>query len=359
MDGKVRVINEDISLTTDYMELFYNLAEISNDIEIVRIYCDGNVLIEFDDQLITSQIAEYDLNSNSLLLKKEVLISKSEGNNIKAEEVIVDLNTMRITMKSDERVRAFITPNNLNESLMITDALNIEAIVKDYNSKNVINNISMSINPGEIIGLLGPNGAGKTTLFYIIMGLIRPNSGQIKLDGHDITKLAMYSRARLGISYLPQEPSIFRGMNVRDNINCVLEITEKNSKLRKIKLEKLIEIFGLEKIQKSSARVLSGGERRRVEIARSIATQPKYILMDEPFSGVDPIAIEEIKKIIKSLSDNNIGIIITDHNVRDTLSLVDRAYLIYEGRILISGSPDEILNSDDAKRVYLGNDFNI
>ena len=242
---------------------------------------------------------------------------------------------------------------------MITDALNIEDIVKDYNSKNVINNISMSINPGEIIGLLGPNGAGKTTLFYIIMGLIRPNSGQIKLDGHDITKLAMYSRARLGISYLPQEPSIFRGMNVRDNINCVLEITEKNKKLRKIKLEKLIEIFGLEKIQKSPARVLSGGERRRVEIARSIATQPKYILMDEPFSGVDPIAIEEIKKIIKSLSDNNIGIIITDHNVRDTLSLVDRAYLIYEGRILISGSPDEILNSDDAKRVYLGNDFNI
>lgn len=242
---------------------------------------------------------------------------------------------------------------------MITDLLNIEDIVKDYNSKNVINNISMSINPGEIIGLLGPNGAGKTTLFYIIMGLIRPNSGQIKLDGHDITNLAMYSRARLGISYLPQEPSIFRGMNVRDNINCVLEITEKNSKLRKIKLEKLIEIFGLEKIQKSSARVLSGGERRRVEIARSIATQPKYILMDEPFSGVDPIAIEEIKKIIKSLSDNNIGIIITDHNVRDTLSLVDRAYLIYEGRILISGSPDEILNSDDAKRVYLGNDFNI
>ena len=242
---------------------------------------------------------------------------------------------------------------------MITDALNIEDIVKDYNSKNVINNISMSINPGEIIGLLGPNGAGKTTLFYIIMGLIRPSSGQIKLAGHDITKLAMYSRARLGISYLPQEPSIFRGMNVRDNINCVLEITEKNSKLRKIKLEKLIEIFGLEKIQKSSARVLSGGERRRVEIARSIATQPKYILMDEPFSGVDPIAIEEIKKIIKSLSDNNIGIIITDHNVRDTLSLVDRAYLIYEGRILISGSPDEILNSDDAKRVYLGNDFNI
>jgi len=242
---------------------------------------------------------------------------------------------------------------------MKNHALSIEDIAKDYKSKNVINNISMAINPGEIIGLLGPNGAGKTTLFYIIMGLIKPNSGQIKLDGYDITKLAMYSRARLGISYLPQEPSIFRGMNVTDNINCVLEITEKNSKLRKIKLEKLIEIFGLEKIQKSPARVLSGGERRRVEIARAIASQPKYILMDEPFSGVDPIAIEEIKKIIRSLSDNNIGIIITDHNVRDTLSLIDRAYLIYEGRILISGSSDEILKSNDAKKVYLGNDFNI
>jgi len=242
---------------------------------------------------------------------------------------------------------------------MTNHALSIEDIAKDYKSKNVINNISMAINPGEIIGLLGPNGAGKTTLFYIIMGLIKPNSGQIKLDGYDITKLAMYSRARLGISYLPQEPSIFRGMNVTDNINCVLEITEKNSKLRKIKLEKLIEIFGLEKIQKSPARVLSGGERRRVEIARAIASQPKYILMDEPFSGVDPIAIEEIKKIIRSLSDNNIGIIITDHNVRDTLSLIDRAYLIYEGRILISGSSDEILKSNDAKKFYLGNDFNI
>ena len=242
---------------------------------------------------------------------------------------------------------------------MTNHALSIEDIAKDYKSKNVINNISMAINPGEIIGLLGPNGAGKTTLFYIIMGLIKPNSGQIKLDGYDITKLAMYSRARLGISYLPQEPSIFRGMNVTDNINCVLEITEKNSKLRQIKLEKLIEIFGLEKIQKSPARVLSGGERRRVEIARAIASQPKYILMDEPFSGVDPIAIEEIKKIIRSLSDNNIGIIITDHNVRDTLSLIDRAYLIYEGRILISGSSDEILKSNDAKKVYLGNDFNI
>jgi len=242
---------------------------------------------------------------------------------------------------------------------MTNHALSIEDIAKDYKSKNVINNISMAINPGEIIGLLGPNGAGKTTLFYIIMGLIKPNSGQIKLDGYDITKLAMYSRARLGISYLPQEPSIFRGMNVTDNINCVLEITEKNSKLRQIKLEKLIEIFGLEKIRKSPARVLSGGERRRVEIARAIASQPKYILMDEPFSGVDPIAIEEIKKIIRSLSDNNIGIIITDHNVRDTLSLIDRAYLIYEGRILISGSSDEILKSNDAKKFYLGNDFNI
>ena len=239
------------------------------------------------------------------------------------------------------------------------DLLTIENIAKDYNGINVINDISISVKPGEIIGLLGPNGAGKTTLFYIIMGLIKPRKGTIKINNNDITKLAMYSRARLGISYLPQEPSIFRGMNVRDNINSILEITEKNKKLRKIKLEKLIEIFGLEKIQKNSARLLSGGERRRVEIARSIAGQPKYILMDEPFSGVDPLAIEEIKNIIKSLSASNIGVLITDHNVRETLSLIDRAYIIYEGNILVGGTSDEILSSEEAKRVYLGSGFNI
>ncbi|MDG2187971.1 MAG: LPS export ABC transporter ATP-binding protein [Hyphomicrobiales bacterium] len=242
---------------------------------------------------------------------------------------------------------------------MTEDSLLVENVAKDYNGINVIHDLSLAVKPGEIIGLLGPNGAGKTTLFYMIMGLIKPRKGKIKLNNIDITRLAMYSRARLGISYLPQEPSIFRGMNVRDNINCILEITEKDSKLRKIELDKLLSIFGLEKIQKNPARLLSGGERRRVEIARSIAGKPKYILMDEPFSGVDPLAIEEIKNIIKSLSDSKIGILITDHNVRETLGLSDRAYIIYEGNLLISGTSTEIVNSDEAKKVYLGNQFNI
>jgi lipopolysaccharide export system ATP-binding protein len=242
---------------------------------------------------------------------------------------------------------------------MTEESLSIENVAKDYNGINVINDLSLLVRPGEIIGLLGPNGAGKTTLFYMIMGLIRPRKGKIKLNNIDITRLAMYSRARLGISYLPQEPSIFRGMNVRDNINSILEITEKNSKKRKTQLDKLLSIFGLEKIQKNSARLLSGGERRRVEIARSIAGKPKYILMDEPFSGVDPIAIEEIKNIILSLSDSKIGILITDHNVRETLGLSDRAYIIYEGNLLISGSCDEIVSSEEVKKVYLGNQFNI
>jgi|TARA_B100001093_G_scaffold513974_1_gene587012 lipopolysaccharide export system ATP-binding protein len=242
---------------------------------------------------------------------------------------------------------------------MAEESLSIENVAKDYNGINVINDLSLLVRPGEIIGLLGPNGAGKTTLFYMIMGLIKPRKGKIKLNNTDITRLAMYSRARLGISYLPQEPSIFRGMNVRDNINCILEITEKNSKRRKIQLDNLLSIFGLEKIQRNPARLLSGGERRRVEIARSIAGKPKYILMDEPFSGVDPIAIEEIRNIILSLSDSKIGILITDHNVRETLGLSNRAYIIYEGNLLISGSSDEIISSEEVKKVYLGNQFNI
>tara|TARA_Y100000590_G_scaffold364139_1_gene422342 strand:- start:96069 stop:96797 length:729 start_codon:yes stop_codon:yes gene_type:complete len=240
-----------------------------------------------------------------------------------------------------------------NESF---EAINI---AKDYNGISVIHDISLTIKPGEIIGLLGPNGAGKTTLFYIMMGLIKPRSGDIRISNEIITQLAMYSRARLGISYLPQEPSIFRGMNVRDNINSILEISEANPKVREEKLSMLLETFGLNKIQKNQARLLSGGERRRVEIARALATNPRYILMDEPFSGVDPIAIDDIKRIIKSLSKSGIGVLITDHNVRETLTLIDRAYIIYEGNLLISGTPEIILNSQEVKKVYLGDQFNM
>ncbi|MFT6497503.1 MAG: LPS export ABC transporter ATP-binding protein [Alphaproteobacteria bacterium] len=237
--------------------------------------------------------------------------------------------------------------------------LQIVNIGKSYNRIPVIHDISIKLMPGEVIGLLGPNGAGKTTMFYIIMGLIKPDHGSIYIDGHNITSLPMYRRARLGISYLPQEPSIFRGLTVKENIECILEISEKNKNKRNDKLTQLLNNFGLEKIADRKSILLSGGERRRVEIARALTTNPRFILMDEPFAGIDPLAINDIKELIKSLSDNGIGVLITDHNVRETLSLVDRAYIVHDGNLLVQGSPDEIINDTDARKVYLGEKFNL
>jgi len=237
--------------------------------------------------------------------------------------------------------------------------LQIVNIGKSYNRIPVIHDISIKLMPGEVIGLLGPNGAGKTTMFYIIMGLIKPDHGSIYIDGHNITSLPMYRRARLGISYLPQEPSIFRGLTVKENIECILEISEKNKNKRNDKLTQLLNNFGLEKIADRKSILLSGGERRRVEIARALTTNPRFILMDEPFAGIDPLAINDIKELIKSLSDNGIGVLITDHNVRETLSLVDRAYIVHDGNLLVQGSPDEIINYTDARKVYLGEKFNL
>lgn len=240
-----------------------------------------------------------------------------------------------------------------------SQGLQINNIGKSYNRIPVIHDISINLKPGEVIGLLGPNGAGKTTMFYIIMGLIKPDRGSIYIDGHNITLLPMYRRARLGVSYLPQEPSIFRGLTVKENIECILEISEKNKIKRNNKLRELLKTFGLEKIANSKSISLSGGERRRVEIARALTTNPRFILMDEPFSGIDPLAINDIKGLIKNLTNNGIGVLITDHNVRETLSLVDRAYIVHDGNLLVEGSPDEIINDTDAKRVYLGDQFNL
>jgi len=240
-----------------------------------------------------------------------------------------------------------------------SQGLQIKNIGKSYNRIPVIHDISISLKPGEVIGLLGPNGAGKTTMFYIIMGLIKPDRGSIYIDDHDITPLPMYRRARLGMSYLPQEPSIFRGLTVKENIECILEISEKNKNKRNNKLLELLKNFGLEKIANNKSTLLSGGERRRVEIARALTTNPRFILMDEPFSGIDPLAIKDIKNLIKSLTNSGIGVLITDHNVRETLSLVDRAYIVHDGNLLIEGNPDEIVSDTDARRVYLGDQFNL
>lgn len=230
-------------------------------------------------------------------------------------------------------------------------------ISKRYRQKPVLFDVSLSLQRGEAVGLLGPNGAGKTTCFYILTGLIKPDSGQINIDGQEVTRLPMYRRARLGLSYLPQEASIFRGMTVEDNIRAVLEVVEADRDTREGMLNDLLSEFGITHLRLAPALALSGGERRRVEIARCLATQPHFILLDEPLAGIDPIALAEIRDLIIYLRDRGIGVLITDHNVRATLAMVDRAYIIHDGRVLMEGLPEEIVAHSDVRRVYLGEDF--
>jgi len=237
--------------------------------------------------------------------------------------------------------------------------LSAKNISKKYGKKTVIRDISFEIKQGEVVGLLGPNGAGKTTCFYMIVGLVKVGQGNVFIDDLDITKMPMYQRARLGIGYLPQEASIFRGMNVEDNIYAILEITESDKVKRQARLEELLQEFSITHIRKSHALSLSGGERRRVEIARALAANPSFILLDEPFAGIDPIAVNDIRLMVSHLTSKNIGVLITDHNVRETLSIVDRAYIVYDGMILTSGSKEEVINNEEVKKVYLGEDFKI
>jgi lipopolysaccharide export system ATP-binding protein len=237
--------------------------------------------------------------------------------------------------------------------------LRAENLVKKYRSRTVVKNVSLEVKPGEIVGLLGPNGAGKTTSFYIIVGLIKPNEGRVFLDDVEITGEAMYRRAKRGIGYLPQEASVFRKMSVEDNIAAVLEFTKLNRDQQKEKLESLLDEFGLQHVRKSKGIQLSGGERRRTEIARALAVNPKYILLDEPFAGVDPIAVEDIQAIVSKLKEKNIGVLITDHNVHETLSITDRAYLLFEGSILKSGTAEDLANDEQVRKVYLGKNFEL
>ncbi|MFT6996881.1 MAG: lipopolysaccharide export system ATP-binding protein [Cryomorphaceae bacterium] len=237
--------------------------------------------------------------------------------------------------------------------------LRAENLVKKYKSRVVVKGVSVQVEQGEIVGLLGPNGAGKTTTFYMTVGLVQPNSGKIFLDDEDITHRAMYERAKLGVGYLPQEPSIFRKLSVEDNVKAVLEMTKLNKKEQSDKLETLIEELGLGHVRTNRGDFLSGGERRRTEIARALATDPKFILLDEPFAGVDPIAVEDIQSIVAQLKTKNIGILITDHNVQETLSITDRAYLLFEGNILKSGTAEELASDEQVRKVYLGKNFEL
>ena len=237
--------------------------------------------------------------------------------------------------------------------------LRAEHLVKKYKKRKIVNDISVTVRQGEIVGLLGPNGAGKTTSFYTIVGLIKPNEGHVFLDKEDITELPMYKRAQKGIGYLAQEASVFRKLSVEDNILSVLEMTKLSKQEQKDKVESLLEEFSLTHVRKNQGQVLSGGERRRTEIARALAVDPKFVLLDEPFAGVDPIAVEEIQTIVAQLKNKNIGILITDHNVNETLSITDRAYLMFEGKLLKAGTAEELAGDEQVRKVYLGKHFEL
>ncbi|MDC1524378.1 LPS export ABC transporter ATP-binding protein [Planktomarina temperata] len=237
--------------------------------------------------------------------------------------------------------------------------LKIESLRKSYRKRLVISDVSMHLHRGEVVALLGPNGSGKTTCFYSIAGLVTPEGGRVSIDGRDVTRLPMYRRARLGIGYLPQETSIFRGMNVEDNILAVLELSMKDRVRRFERLEELLNEFSIEHLRRSPALALSGGQRRRVEIARCLAANPKYLLLDEPFAGVDPIAVAEIRNLVSDLKNRGLGVLITDHNVRETLDIVDRAYILHDGVVLRSGTAQEIVEDENVRRVYLGENFRL
>lgn len=237
--------------------------------------------------------------------------------------------------------------------------LRSENLVKKYKTRVVANNVSVQVQQGEIVGLLGPNGAGKTTSFYMIVGMVKPNSGRIFLDDRDITKEPMYRRAQLGIGYLPQEASVFRKLSIEDNLYAILEMTKLTKKEQHLKAEELLDEFALHHVRKNLGDQLSGGERRRTEIARALATDPKFILLDEPFAGVDPIAVEDIQHVVRKLKDKNIGILITDHNVHETLSITDRAYLLYSGSVIKSGTAEDLANDEQVRKVYLGENFEL
>ncbi|MBK6276520.1 MAG: LPS export ABC transporter ATP-binding protein [Saprospirales bacterium] len=237
--------------------------------------------------------------------------------------------------------------------------LRSENLVKIYGGRKVVDNVTIEVNQGEIVGLLGPNGAGKTTSFYITVGLVTPDQGKVFLDDKNISNVAMYKRAKLGIGYLPQENSVFRTLSVEDNIRAILEFTDLKRSQQKEKLEVLLDEFGLTHVRKTKGKLLSGGERRRTEIARALASDPKFILLDEPFAGIDPIAVEDIQQIVEKLKFKNIGILITDHNVQETLSITDRAYLLFEGKILKQGTAEELASDEQVRKVYLGQNFEL
>jgi lipopolysaccharide export system ATP-binding protein len=261
-------------------------------------------------------------------------------------------------LTADAAARAAASPGQqAKPALDGADMLAAHALAKSFKGRRVVDGVTLNVRKGEAVGLLGPNGAGKTTAFYMITGLLEADEGEVTLEGHNITPLPMYRRARLGIGYLPQEASIFRGLSVEDNIRAVLQVVEPNRKRREEQLDELLEEFNIARLRKSPSIALSGGERRRCEIARALAGRPKFMLLDEPFAGIDPIAVGDIQNLVHQLTSRDIGVLITDHNVRETLALTDRAYIIHSGKVLMEGKPQEVIDHPDVRRLYLGEDF--
>lgn len=255
--------------------------------------------------------------------------------------------------------RSRVASNGTTPRAQHSGYLAVHGVEKSFGTRKIVHGVSIYVRRGEAVGILGPNGAGKTTCFYMITGLIKPDRGRVELDGHDVTQLPMYQRARLGIGYLPQEASIFRGLSVEDNIRAVLEVVEPDKRKRERELDSLLDEFNITRLRKSPSIALSGGERRRVEIARALASRPNYMLLDEPFAGIDPIAVGDIQQLVRHLTQRGIGVLITDHNVRETLGLTDRAYIVYAGEVLTEGNPNEIVNDPDVRRLYLGEEFRL
>jgi len=273
------------------------------------------------------------------------------------DDVLRETVTVRSRWLGATKRSAPSTESAASEAQDRQGVLAVHHLGKGYKGRMVVQDVSISVRRGEAVGLLGPNGAGKTTVFYMIMGLVSPDKGMIELDGHDVTALPMFQRARLGVGYLPQEASIFRGLNVEDNIRAVLEVNEPDRVAREATLESLLDEFDIARLRKSPSIALSGGERRRCEIARALAGKPSFMLLDEPFAGIDPIAVGDIQDLVRHLKGRGIGVLITDHNVRETLGLIDRAYIIHSGHVLTEGPPDAIIAHPDVRRFYLGEDF--
>ena len=360
--GNVIIIQGDMRLAAPRVLVHYSQQES----KIRKMEATGGVVLVSGQEAAEAARADYDIENGQVVMSGDVLLT--QGNSaLTAQRMVVNLETgaaqmsgrvKTVLQQSDGTNGQYPTAPNLS----VTEGqsgLRVEHLRKSYRKRVVIRDVTMRLDRGEVVALLGPNGSGKTTSFYTIAGLVNPDAGKVTIDGHDATYLPMYRRARLGIGYLPQEMSIFRGLSVEDNIGAVLDIAERDRHRKRERLEELLGEFSIEHLRRAPALALSGGERRRVEIARCLAANPKYLLLDEPFAGVDPISVGDIRHLVADLKTRGLGVLITDHNVRETLELVDRAYILHDGQVLMSGTPNDVVQNENVRRVYLGDNFKL